>query len=309
MVFRQNSIGVLRGKDPISGSIINVLVDNIGTVAPKTLVEGLYRGRKALYFVNTEGNQCVFNGHSAFRIDQRVDLASLHSGLGDVDNAAAGLHENRFVVTSYTSSSTNDSALIYDTTEDRFISTDSGYYARCFFNLDGPGDNNELYFGTSNSLGFVYTYDSGTVDEDATVDGTDVNVTTTFVTSEITSADPMQETDLRAIKVTMDNSNDIEVAGSLIVNDQSSATHVFDDFRIQALWGTVTNGGTGDAWGTADNGGTGITWGGSVLRRTYRWNIPLGIKPFSYKVKLSNSQNKTMRIFGIESWERPRAIN
>ena len=309
IVFRQNSIGALRGKDPISGIIINVLVDNIGTVSPKTIVEGLYRGRKVLYFVNTEGNQCVFDGQSAFRIDHRVNLSLLHNGASDINSAAAGLHDNRYVVTSYVSGTVNDSALMYDTKEDIFISTDTGYYARCFFNLDGPGDNNELYFGTANSLGFVYTYDSGTVDEDTVADGTDVNVTTTFTTSEMASGDPMQQTTLRTVKLTMDNSHDIQVTGTLIIDDQTSSIHTFDDSRSQPLWGTVANGGTGDKWGTTANGGTGIVWGGSVLRRTYRWNIPLGINPFSYKVQLVNSQNKTWRVFGIEGWERPRMAN
>ena len=312
IVFRQNSIGALRGKDPISGRIINVLVDNIGTSSPKTIVEGLYLGRKVLYFINSGGNLCVFDGHSAFRIDQRVDLSLLHAGTSDISSATAGLHNNRFLVVSYVSSTVNDSALIYDTDindGDRFISTDTGYYARCFFNLDGPGDNNELYFGTSNNLGLLYTYDSGTVDEDAVADGTDVNVTTTFTISEISSEDPMQQIILETIKITMDNSHDIQVAGTLIVNDKTSATHIFDDPRAQTLWGTLANGGTGDRWGTELMGGTEAIWGGSVLRKTYRWNIPLGINPFSYKVQFVNSQDKTMRIFGMEAWERRRPVN
>jgi hypothetical protein len=307
VVFRQNSIAVMRGGDPYSGLILNPIVKKTGTLSPKTVIEGRYRGKPVLYFLSQQGRIEAFDGYSSKVIDNRIDL----SGLIDssyLANAAAGLYKERYLVLAYTQSgsTTNDAAIVYDTQDDRFISNDTGYTARCFWNTSGGSDKGELYFGTVGILGRIYTFDSGTVDQsDDTTTGTTIPMI--VKTGEMVAKDPTQQVRLRGLKITVDLDAGTDITATVGLNDDTS-THkkTFIDGRTAYLWGSVAQGGSGLRWGSVDQGGSGGIWGTGELRRTFNWNIPQSIDPFSYTVQIENDANKTLRLFALEVFEKQR---
>jgi hypothetical protein len=314
VVFRQNSIGVLRGGDPVSGVKINTLVDDMGTTAHKSVVEATYRGQKALYFVTNKGDIAVFNGYKTERIDPHINLSGLISA-SRVQYSCAGVQDNRYIIFAYTSSSgtVNDSAIVYDTERDRFIAHDTGYYASCFFNTSGGSDTGTLYFGTSQDLGTVYRFDSGTVDEDNTALGTDGKITQEFETGDFLGGSPAMQSRLRRICVSADVSAgtviDVEVYADGSTTPRATQ---FVDTRSTNLWGRLDATpapGSGLLWGTVANGGSGAVWGGDVQRKFITWNLEAGADPYSYRVKLSNDAGKTIRLHALEAYERPRTPN
>ena len=314
VVFRQNSIGVLRGGDPISGVKINTLVDDIGTRARKSVVEASYRGQKALYFITGSGDIAVFNGFKAKRIDHRINLRALISS-SRIQYACAGVLDSRYIIFAYTNSSgtVNDSAIVYDTESDRFIAKDTGYYASCFFNTSGGSDTGALYFGTSQDLGTVYQFDSGSVDEDNIALGTDGNITQEFETGDFGGISPAMQSRLRKITISADVSAGTVMDVELYADGGTSPrTTQFTDTRSTNLWGRLDatpTAGSGILWGAVANGGSGEVWGGDVQRQVLTWNPAVGADPYTYRVKLTNDASKTIRLHALEAYERPRTPN
>ncbi|RJO62358.1 MAG: hypothetical protein C4542_04380 [Dehalococcoidia bacterium] len=308
IVLRRNAIGVLRGKDPYSGVQINALEDTVGIAAIKTLVAGKYLGRPALYYLSDTGLQ-AFNGYYSAAIDEpvRMDIIGLMNTTY-ITGACAALYGNRYLMVSFpsTTSTVNDTTVIYDTLRNVFISKDEGYYPNCYFHLKGGTDKGELYFGTSKSLGLIYQFGSGTDDDSPATDGTDVNIDCSFGTSVINSGSATQKTKVRTINVSMDTSAEASYKVTLSAEDGRYTTEqVVSDERSVTVhqWGD-----TGLKWGQE-----GLVWGSgqSDQRTIFGVHVPSSfINPYSYQVQVDmEDQDKTYRIQQIEPLERPRTLN
>lgn len=304
VIFRRNSIGVFRGKDPLSGIQVTAQVKGSGCPAPKTLVVAPWRGQKAVYYLSLQG-WSVFDGYNSRLIDARVGIKGLRkkSAIGD---ACAGLYDNRYIMLSFTSSdgSVNDTTMVYDTQEDIFISKDEGYYPKSYFILGGGADVGELYFGVSKNLGAIHQFGSGTDDESPLVSGIDVNIDTTFKTGDESSGEATRQSKIRQLKVSADTTPGARVKVTLETdNGVSTFQTIFSDDRD-----------TGHTWGESGLkwGAPGLKWGGSsTIRKVFPWNLPMAVgSPHSYAVQIDlEDQDETFNIVEIAPAERPRARN
>ncbi len=305
VVFRRNSIGVFRGKDPYSGIQISAQVIGSGCPAPKTIVVATYRGQKAVYYLSLQG-WAAFDGYNSKLIDAgRVGVKGLlkASAIGD---ACAALYNNRYLMLSFTGTdgTVNDTTLVYDTQEDIFISKDEGYYPKSYFTLGGGADAGELYFGVSKSLGAIHQFGSGTDDESPLVSGTDVDIDQSFKTGDESSGENTRQSKIRQLKVSADTTPGTYVKATLETDNGLGTfeTMFADDRDAGHTWGEA-----GLKWGAP-----GLKWGGSAkLRKVFPWNLPMAVgSPHSYSVQIDmESQDGTFDVVEIAPAERPRTRN
>ena len=315
VVFRPNSIGVLRGTDPLSGVQKTYIVNGSGTVSPQTLVIATYRGQPALYYLSLQGLS-VFNGYVSKLIDDRVGIINLMNTTY-LTTACAGLYDNRYLMLSFTRTggTVNDTVVVYDTHRDIFIAKDeptntttpaNGYFPNCFWLLNGGTDKGEMYFGTSRDLGLIYRYGSGTTDGSPVTDGTNANIDTDFETVELFSGSATQQTRVRGMKAMLDTSPNSYITLAIKAEDgRIKESKTFGDTRTTT---THTWGESGLKWGQA-----GLKWGTgtAIHRNVFNWKLPQRLcAPYGYQMQASmEGQDKTFRLFQFEADERPRTNN
>lgn len=317
VVYRRNSIGVLRGKDPYSGVQINAISKSAGCVAPKTLIVATYRKHPAVYGLSERGLE-AFDGYTNHLVDGNIKIADLIKS-GSIGDACAGLYENRYLMLSFTETAgtVNDTTIIYDTERDIFISKDIGYYPKCWFKLGGGTDKGELYFGTSKDLGMLYEFGVGTVDDDPAATSTDVNIDFTFESGEV-GMDLAQDMKIRKVKCSVDTTAGARLDATLSLNDgEKTSTSIFKDTRVAHSWddagliwdAILDSSGNPDAEAMID---AGYTWDGGIAKRNvFSWNVPQAssVGPSSSVKFVLSDQDETVRVHEIETLVRQRQRN
>jgi hypothetical protein len=321
VIFRRNSIGVFRGKDPNSGVQITAQVVGSGCPAPKTIIAATYRGQRALYYLSLQG-LAVFNGYTSKLIDETIDIIGLQT-TSQIASACAGLYANRYLMLSFRNSegSQNDTTIVYDTLKDIFVSKDVGYYPSCYFVLGGGNDTGELYFGTSKDLGTLYQFGSGTNDDSPVTVGTDAEVDMSFKIGEQGSGDSTGRSRYRQVLITADTNPGARVTATFETDKGAgSSEHIFSDDRESShVWGE-----TGLNWDAVMDDqdppqpdapamtAQGFVWGGSaVIRKVFKWILPMSIgSPRSYAIQLDQKNlDKTFNLVEIAVPEKPRTPN
>lgn len=318
VVYRRNSIGVFRGKDPNSGVQITAQVKGSGIAAVKTLVVATYRGQKAIYGLSLQGLS-VFNGYTSKLIDDRMDIIGLLAS-AQIGTACAGLYNNRYLLLSFrsTDGTVNDTTIVYDTLKDIFVSTDEGYYPNCYFVLGGGTDKGELWFGTSKSLGAIHSTGDGTDDESPVTSGTDVDIDMTFKIGDEDSGESTRQTRLRQAMVAADTTPGAYARATLeIDNGKSSFQTTFADTRKVAHtwdesgleWDAVMDDQIPPQPDEAEMVAQGFVWGGSEeMRNIFKWNLPMAVgSPHSYALQIKQeNQDTTFNIVEMAVAEKPR---